>query len=469
MATLKFYKSANLPSSAEEGSVGFDTSSKSIKLKTGSSWENYSPASGAYATLENGKVPASQLPSYVDDVLEGTLSTFPSTGETGKIYVDTSTNLTYRWSGSKYVEISPSIGIGTTTGTAYDGGAGSTLANNLSSHTSNTTVHITAAERTKWDNAANTSHKLYKASELSDYTSDDGGTTPAGVKKAFSLITAANATNAASATKATTVSGIYTSSGGQQPPSYVSGGTVRFNMMNAFQGVSTFNEGYADVMMMDCYTGSDVPYVTALAIQKTNSPRAWIATGAKGDTTKWLNRAEIITSDNISSQTVSKASTADSVAWANVSNKPTIPTVNNATITISQSGKSNQTFTLNQSGNTTISLNDTVTTIPEYVIKTRATSTSATVALALGKTTEVTLSQATTFTLPSAPTTDLGKLREVVLKIKVGSTVYATTWPSGLAWPDGMQPSLEASTYYEFNFSYNIDCWCVAYQAFKVV
>ena len=61
------------------------------------------------ADLVNGLVPSSQLPSYVDDVLEydGT-NHFPSTGETGKIYVDTNTNKTYRWSGTQYVEISAS-------------------------------------------------------------------------------------------------------------------------------------------------------------------------------------------------------------------------------------------------------------------------------------------------------------------------------------------------------------------------
>jgi hypothetical protein len=59
------------------------------------------------ATLdENGLVPATQLPSYVDDVLEfATLSVFPVTGVSGKIYVDTATNKTYRWSGTVYIYI----------------------------------------------------------------------------------------------------------------------------------------------------------------------------------------------------------------------------------------------------------------------------------------------------------------------------------------------------------------------------
>ena len=66
---------------------------------------------GGYASLgDDGKVPSSQLPSYVDDVLEfANKSNFPSNGEKGKIYVDLATENIYRWSGSAYVEISPSL------------------------------------------------------------------------------------------------------------------------------------------------------------------------------------------------------------------------------------------------------------------------------------------------------------------------------------------------------------------------
>lgn len=85
------------------------------------------------ATLgTDGKVPSSQLPSYVDDVLEyAGKSTFPETGETGKIYVDTSTNKTYRWGGTTYVEISASLALGKVSGTAYPGNDGATLEQNL--------------------------------------------------------------------------------------------------------------------------------------------------------------------------------------------------------------------------------------------------------------------------------------------------------------------------------------------------
>lgn len=59
------------------------------------------------ATLDgSGKVPAAQLPSFVDDVIEvSTLANFPVTGESGKIYVALNTNKAYRWSGSTYVYI----------------------------------------------------------------------------------------------------------------------------------------------------------------------------------------------------------------------------------------------------------------------------------------------------------------------------------------------------------------------------
>lgn len=64
------------------------------------------------ADLVAGKVPASQLPSYVDDVLEfANLTSLPTTGEAGKIYVTTDANKQYRWGGTAYVEISASTAV----------------------------------------------------------------------------------------------------------------------------------------------------------------------------------------------------------------------------------------------------------------------------------------------------------------------------------------------------------------------
>lgn len=58
------------------------------------------------ADLVDGQVPAAQLPSYVDDVLEFNAATeLPQPGEKGKIYITTTDNKQFRWGGTAYVEI----------------------------------------------------------------------------------------------------------------------------------------------------------------------------------------------------------------------------------------------------------------------------------------------------------------------------------------------------------------------------
>lgn len=77
------------------------------------------------ATLDaSGLVPSSQLPSYVDDVIEGyfynskfykeSAHTTVITGESGKIYTDIPTGKIYRWSGTTFVSISNPLDIATT-------------------------------------------------------------------------------------------------------------------------------------------------------------------------------------------------------------------------------------------------------------------------------------------------------------------------------------------------------------------
>ena len=99
-------------------------------------------ANSGLAELDaTGKVPSSQLPSYVDDVLEyPSLTDFPSTGETGKIYVATDTNKTYRWSGSAYVVISETLALGETDSTAYRGDRGATAYNHATDSSRLTTA-----------------------------------------------------------------------------------------------------------------------------------------------------------------------------------------------------------------------------------------------------------------------------------------------------------------------------------------
>lgn len=118
----------------------------------------------AKADLVNGKIPTSQLPAYVDDVLEyAALANFPTTGETGKIYVATGTNKTYRWSGSAYVEISASVALGETSATAYRGDRGKIAYD----HSQNGAVHVTAAQKTAWDSKAAGDHS-HSYNDLSD-------------------------------------------------------------------------------------------------------------------------------------------------------------------------------------------------------------------------------------------------------------------------------------------------------------
>ena len=114
---------ANSMNSAIQGAVNSITATKE-------------KANGIASLDENGKVPSSQLPSYVDDVIEGYLSegkfykegahTTEITGESGKIYVDLTTSKTYRWSGTAYAVISETIALGETSSTAYRGDRGKT-------------------------------------------------------------------------------------------------------------------------------------------------------------------------------------------------------------------------------------------------------------------------------------------------------------------------------------------------------
>ena len=87
---------------------------------------------GLASLNENGIIPSAQLPSYVDDVIEvDTFSNLPGTGESGKIYIVQDTNLTYRWSGTAYVEISKSLALGETSSTAYPGDKGKATTDKL--------------------------------------------------------------------------------------------------------------------------------------------------------------------------------------------------------------------------------------------------------------------------------------------------------------------------------------------------
>lgn len=155
----------------------------------------------------------------------------------------------------------------------------------------------------------------------------------------------------------TTIQGTYTGSGGSQPPSYVTAGTLRANMM--YHNMS--ESPYCDWLMMDTYTGSGVPYVTMIGVTKTATPRAFIASGPKGNasTSSWV-RKELATLDAIPttmawgsitgvpttvtrwpswSEVTSKpsfATVATSGSYNDLSNKPSIPSAETAATIMSK-------------------------------------------------------------------------------------------------------------------------------------
>ena len=142
------------------------------------------------ATLDGaGLVPANQLPSYVDDVLEfADLASFPASGEIGKIYVTLDTNKTYRWSGSTYVEISASLvpNDGTLTVQGSNGLQGSgTFTADQSTAGTITLTHADTSTQASVDNSGN--------NVIQDITLDDYGHVTSLVSKEITnTITATN-------------------------------------------------------------------------------------------------------------------------------------------------------------------------------------------------------------------------------------------------------------------------------------
>lgn len=131
-------------------------------------------AMSSKADLVDGKVPAAQLPSFVDDVVDAHIvngATALSAGwlaasadgtaftpESGKVYIvvtaGTYYGKTYRWSGTVYAPIGSDLALGETSGTAYRGDRGKTAYD----HSQNAEVHVTAAQKNSWNSKADGNH-----------------------------------------------------------------------------------------------------------------------------------------------------------------------------------------------------------------------------------------------------------------------------------------------------------------------
>lgn len=246
-----------------------------------------------------GKVPSSQLPSYVDDVLEySSTSAFPVTGETGKIYIATDTNKTYRWSGTGYAEISESLALGETSSTAYRGDRGKTAYDHSQSTHARTDATAVAASSTNGNITIN-------GTETTVYTHPGSGTNPHGTTK--SDVGLGNVGNfKAVSTEAS------------QGLSSTEQANARANIG---AGTSSFSGSYNDL--------SNKPSLAAVA-----------TSGSYNDL----------------SNKPSLATVATSGSYNDLSNKPTIPTVNNATLTIQKNGTNVTTFTANASSDATANI-----------------------------------------------------------------------------------------------------------------
>lgn len=462
------------------------------------------------ASRISGTISASNLPSYVDDVLEyDSFSKFPTTGESGKIYTALDTNKIYRWSGSAYVVISETIALGTTHATAGYGdeshaaynhststgnphkttktdlGLGNvenkssaTIRGELTSANVTTalgytppktdtnthyTTRIVASAANGTANAATTNGNTHinvtddntfrsgvviKGTGATSVISDASGnitvhSTDTNTWRPIQNNLTSTATDqslSAAQGKALndkfssyvptsrTVNGKALSSNislsagdvGAAPASHshsylpLTGGTMSGRILRGAGGSWISARSNAIAFGITANSGSYNPVVG----QKTTKG-AWTVGNLAGDerlvfsydTDTNFNAGknasnatylpigntsqEIITSATIGSQSVRHANTAGSVAWSNVSgrpssmpasdvyawakasskpsyswseisNRPSIPSVGNGTITITQNGATKGTFTLNQSGNATIALtdNNTVYSLP---------------------------------------------------------------------------------------------------------
>lgn len=339
------------------------------------------------ASRISGTIAAANLPSYVDDVLEyASISKFPTTGESGKIYTALDTNKIYRWSGSAYIVISETIALGTTHSSAGYGDE-SRAAYNHSTKTSGNPHHVTKADvgLGSVDNTADSAKSVKYATSAGSVAWSNVSGKPSSMP----------ASDVYSWAKQPSKPSYTASEVGAAPASHshsylpLSGGTMSGRILRGAGGSWISARNNAIAFGTTANSGSYNPVVG----QKTTKG-AWTIgnlasderlvfsydtdtnfnAGTNSSNTTYLpvggNSQEIITSATIGSQSVSHANTAGSVAWSNVTGRPTIPSVGNGTVTITQNGTNKGSFTLNQSGNATIALTDTNTNTwrPEEVI-----------------------------------------------------------------------------------------------------
>lgn len=321
------------------------------------------------ASRISGTISAANLPSYVDDVLEyASLSKFPTTGESGKIYTALDTNKIYRWSGSAYVVISETVALGTTHSSAGYGDE-SRAAYNHSTKTSGNPHHVTKTD-VGLGNVDNTADSA-KSVKYATSAGSAGSVAWANVSGRPSSMPASDVYSWAKQPHKPS----YTASEvGAAPASHshsylpLAGGTVSGNVHFASIGDKAKAAG---IIWYGSTDGASIYYETRgadsghLVLNMTDDSNVTVDIAAGGAVQSYFGYDGTF-HGNVSGN----ASSASSVAWSNVSGRPSIPSVGNGTVTITQNGTNKGSFTLNQSGNATIALTDTNTNTwrPEEVI-----------------------------------------------------------------------------------------------------
>lgn len=240
----------------------------------------------------NGKVPSTQLPSYVDDVIEGYLyngrfyedsaHTTEISGESGKIYVNVSTNKTYRWSGTTFSVISDTIALGETSSTAYRGDRGKTAYDHASAKgsafssglykiTTNAEGHVTAATAVKKSDITNLG---IPSSDTNTQVTQTATTTSADYEVLFSA-TADNTTRTETARKNSNLK--FNPSTGNLQATQLNGVTIgsspKFTDTNTWTKVSATSDGYITKLPGDTskYFRGDGNWATLTALMEVVS------------------------------------------------------------------------------------------------------------------------------------------------------------------------------------------------------
>ena len=270
------------------------------------------------ASRISGTISAANLPSYVDDVLEyASLSKFPTTGESGKIYTALDTNKIYRWSGNAYVVISETVALGTTHSSAGYGDE-SRAAYNHSTKTSGNPHHVTKTD-VGLGNVDNTADSE-KSVKYATSAGSAGSVAWSNVSGRPSSMPASDVYSWAKASSKPSYS--WSEISGKPTIPSVGNGTVTITQNGATKGTFTLNQsGNATIALTDNNTVYSLPAATSstlggvkvgsnitnsggtISLTKANVTSALGYTPPTSDTNTWRPEEVIISSSQPNAST----------------------------------------------------------------------------------------------------------------------------------------------------------------------